>query len=356
MEQKRLLFVTKPKTKEREFMTALKKTMIVIGSILLALVFILLCAIGYFRLPVNEYYKNSQKAFVLPELNGKYVPQGLCYDSADQKFILTGYMKDHSCSPVYVVDKQSGDLEKSVLLKSPDGSDYTGHGGGIAIWKDYLYVADGSENALYVYKYSDLKNAKDGGSIISIGTFGTEKSKTDYVKPSCVEVYGDKIVIGEFFREESYPTPDSHKITTPSGDKNTALALEFSLDENAEFGINPVPEKAYSLREQVQGITFYNGKILLSTSWGLSFSHIFAYDLAKASTSTTTALGQEVGLVYLDSACLQVNMKIAPMSEEMAVVDGKLYVSCESASNKYIFGKLTGGKWCYATDLSKYGL
>lgn len=337
-------------------MKALKKTMIAISCVILALVFILLCAIGYFRLPVNEYYKNSEKAFVIPELNGKYVPQGLCYDSTDQKFILTGYMKDHSCSPVYIVNKQSGDLEKSVFLKNPDGSDYTGHGGGIALWKNFLYVADGSEHALYVYKYSDLKNTQDGGSIISIGTFGTEASKTDYVKPSCVEVYEDKIYIGEFFREESYPTPDSHKITTPNGDKNTALALEFSLDDSFEFGINPSPDKAYSLREQVQGITFYNGKMLLSTSWGLSFSHIFVYDLAKTSVGTTTALGKEVPLVYLDGSSLAKDIKIAPMSEEMAVVDGKLFVSCESASNKYIFGKLTGGKWCYATDLSKYGL
>ena len=35
------------------------------------------------------------------------------------------------------------------------------------------------------------------------------------------------------------------------------------------------------------------------------------------------------------------------------MVDGKLYVMCESASNKYKFGKLIGGKWCYATNLEE---
>ena len=36
------------------------------------------------------------------------------------------------------------------------------------------------------------------------------------------------------------------------------------------------------------------------------------------------------------------------------VNDGKLYTMCESATNKYIFGKFTSAKYCYATDLSKY--
>ena len=42
------------------------------------------------------------------------------------------------------------------------------------------------------------------------------------------------------------------------------------------------------------------------------------------------------------------------MAEEIAAVDGKLYTMCESATNKYIFGKFTSAKYCYATDLSKY--
>ena len=33
--------------------------------------------------------------------------------------------------------------------------------------------------------------------------------------------------------------------------------------------------------------------------------------------------------------------------------DGKLLTMCESATRKYYFGLLTGGQWCYATDLSK---
>lgn len=46
--------------------------------------------------------------------------------------------------------------------------------------------------------------------------------------------------------------------------------------------------------------------------------------------------------------------KLAPLAEEILVVDGKLYTMCEAATDKYIFGKFTSAKYCYATDISKY--
>ncbi len=333
-----------------------KKLTIIFTSIIVALGLILLGVISYFRLPVGEYYKNSEKAFVIPALNSAYVPQGFCYDNANGWFLATGYMKDGSASPVFAINKQSGKTIKSVVLKLADGKDYLGHAGGISVWKNFLYVADGSEHCIYVFDYEQFKTANSGDALISIGKFSTETADGDYVKPSCVEVVGNKIVIGEFFRESNYETFETHKITTPNGDKNTALAVVYSLADNFEFGINPVPEKAFSMREQVQGITFAGDNVYLSTSWGLSFSQIFVYDQTKAVSDVRTVLGENIPVYYLDGSSLVKTLKIAPMSEEMAIVDGKLYVLSESASTKYIFGKFTGGKWCYATDLSKYGL
>ena len=67
-----------------------------------------------------------------------------------------------------------------------------------------------------------------------------------------------------------------------------------------------------------------------------------------------TVLGQTVPRYVLDSSVLRKDIKLAPMSEEIVVVDGKLYTMCESATNKYIFGKFTSAKYCYATDLAAY--
>ena len=38
------------------------------------------------------------------------------------------------------------------------------------------------------------------------------------------------------------------------------------------------------------------------------------------------------------------------MSEEIVLIDGKLYQANESASNKYVFGKFTGGKYLYSSS------
>ena len=106
--------------------------------------------------------------------------------------------------------------------------------------------------------------------------------------------------------------------------------------------------------DQVQGLTIYNDKVYLSTSWGLSFSHILEYDMnALSNEGEISVLGNTLPLYAMDSTSLLNDYKVAPMSEEMVFVDGWLYVNCESASNKYFFGKFTGAKWLYKTDLTK---
>lgn len=86
----------------------------------------------------------------------------------------------------------------------------------------------------------------------------------------------------------------------------------------------------------------------------MSFSKIYEYDETKlVQEGEIDLLGYTLPLFAMDGASLNKVYKIAPMSEEMVFVEGQLYVHCESASNKYIFGKLTGGKWLYKTDLSK---
>ena len=120
------------------------------------------------------------------------------------------------------------------------------------------------------------------------------------------------------------------------------------------LGINPTPVKAYSIPDLVQGLEFYQDKIYLSTSWGLNFSHVYVYqESSLINQGNINILGHNLPLYAIDSASLIADHKIAPMSEEVAIVDGLLYVNCESASSKYLFGRFTGGKWLYATDPTK---
>lgn len=328
------------------------KILLVIVLLLAVLVGLLLCGVrAYFRLSVREYYKNSEKTFEIPGLSEGLIPQGLCYDENTKEFLVTGYRSDNQPSQISVIGRESGEEIKRVGLLTRDGKEYYGHVGGISMKGNYLYVA-GSEGLL-VYSYKDLKNAESGETIQALGIFSTA-TKDDKLGVAFTHVEGNYIYVGEFYREANYPTPDSHKHTTTAGDKNTALILTYRLDENAEFGIAPSVESAYSIPGLVQGMCFdKEGRFCLSTSYGPAFSHIYIYNEPKQE-GEITVLGQQVPLFVLDSSVLKADLKIAPMSEEIVTVEGKLYVMCESASNKYIFGKFTSAKYCYATDLSAY--
>lgn len=95
------------------------------------------------------------------------------------------------------------------------------------------------------------------------------------------------------------------------------------------------------------------GNMNLSNSYGPAFFHISRYTGTKEEGSVT-GLGQTVPRYVLDSSTQTAEFKLAPMAEEILVVDGKLYTMCEAATDKYIFGKFTSAKYRYATDISKY--
>lgn len=327
--------------------------LIALGSLAALVALVLVGAIGYFRLPVANYYTASEKAFIIPDIKNDYVPQGMHYCADEQVLLLSGYSASGKASPLFVTDPDGKVLQK-VTLQNADGTDFVGHGGGVAKYGDYVYLA-GDDARLYIFSYAEIMASKDGRARAK-GEFSLQFSEDDYLIPAFVTVKGDRLILGEFYREGDYPTPESHHLTTRAGDAHFALAVEFALTETADYGIDPTPIVAYTLPKQVQGMTYSeDGKsIYLSTSWGLSFSHVLEYDAtALADQGEITLLGHSLPLYAMDSSALIKDHKIAPMSEEMVMLDGKLYVLCESASDKYIFGRLTGGKWCYATDMEK---
>ena len=330
---------------------ALKAVTVVLGCLVGFVILLLLGVRVYFRLPVSAYYGNSEKAFVIPGLSDGMIHQGLAYDSENDTFLITGYRTDGNASQVSVVARASGKEVKRLNLANEDGSVFTGHVGGITVYGNYVYVAD--SKGLIAFSRADITTASNGDSVKSVGIFKTS-TEDDALHVAFTHVEGGMIYVGEFYSAENYPTPDSHKYKTAAGDENTALILAYKLDGAAPLGISEKIEYAYSIPALVQGMCFdSDGMIYLSTSYAVAFSHIYGYDPTKAEGSITV-LGQTVPLYVLDSSTQTKDIKIAPMSEEIVIVDGKLYTMCESATNKYIFGKFTSAKYCYATDMSKY--
>ena len=84
---------------------------------------------------------------------------------------------------------------------------------------------------------------------------------------------------------------------------------------------------------------------MLSTSWGLTKSHLLVYDLDKANGGAIPFNGAQVPIVYLDGDCLVQDIVCPPMAEELVYENGKVLILTESASMKYLFGKLTSGNF-----------
>ena len=335
-----------PVKKKKSLSKKLLKAFIILLAVV---VVILLGARLYFRTPVSEYYSHSEKEFTIPDINSGFIAQGLTYDDRSDCFFMTGYMNDKSSSPIYMVEKSTNKYVKKLLLQNPDGSEFHGHAGGMTVHGDYIYVAGSGDSCLYVFSYEDAIKASDNSTLKSIGTFPMPDDMSVAFTSSDENV----IYAGEFYRAENYKTAENHKMTTSAGDYNQALMFVYRFSDSADalFGIETEPFEVYSITDLVQGMDTYNGKIYLSTSYGVAFSHIYVYDKPQSKKNLEIA-GLTLPLYELDSASLSNTIKYPPMSEEIVCIDNRIYTMCESASNKYIFGKLTGAHKCYSTDIS----
>lgn len=287
-----------------------------------------------------SFYNNAELEFPMPGVNDGFVGQGLDYVEEKDVFLTCGYSATKGeASSVYVINAD-GKATKTEL-KNSDGSNYTGHTGGIAHYMSYCYItgADGCD----VFNLSDILS---GGEAKKIGEIKSPEGHD----PAYVVVHGGKLYEGSFYRAGNYPTPENERITSPAGDKNTSLIYVYNLDENAPFGVNETeaPVAAYSTPGLVQGMTFTDNEIVLSTSYGFAASHLLYYDLSKVTKEQKTIGDNTLELNYLDNSSLTRDVTAPFMSEEIVYKDGRIFIMTESASNKYIFGKFMSGRYLYS--------
>ena len=329
-------------------------TILVVIVALVAIVFI--GARIYFRAPVSGYYKASDKAFRIPGLSDNMVPQGFEYLESEGIYLVGGYQKDGSPSRVYRVDTVSKN-NGYVVLGDESGNPIAPHAGGLTAHGEYFYVAGDEDTFVWVYELNDVLNGSEGQVLTALGkfntTFGEDGIRADFM---CFD--NDRFIVGEFYRDPNYDTPETHVFEVGAGEKNQALALCFKVSdgEGSEFGLEKIPFEAYSLPDIVQGITVHDGKIWLSQSYATDMSTIRCYNIPEAPARSIDTADGPLPVYDLNENALSYKFQAAPMAEEIIFVDGKLLIMCESASNKYFFGNLTGGRWCYATDVTSNAL
>lgn len=326
----------------------MKKIIRIILKIVLILVLCIVAIIGGVKLTgrvvLADFYENAEAAFPTPGVHDGFVQQGFDYVEEEKAFLVAGYMVDDTASCVCVI-KEDGSTTYTQLQKA-NGNDYTGHTGGVAHFGEYVYIT--GSTGVDVFSYDDIISGKD--STKKIGGVKT------YNDPAHCYIHNGYLLAGSFYDVGKYENPDHEFMTTPSGDDNTSIITVFKLDEAFEFGVDPTPKAVISTRSHVQGMCVTSsGKVVLSTSYGLTLSQLFVYDTGELDTVENYRFTdgesfdfEGLKLIYLDSGSVVDVIKAPPMSEELVYLDGKIYIISESASNKYIFGKFTSGLDVYA--------
>ena len=315
----------------------MKKIILIAGktamfTILGAVSLVLLAIIGlniakYFI--YGDYYSAKTNVCKNPGLNDGFVCQGIAVSEENNVILVCGYMKDKSNSRIYVTDFESNSY---YIELTRDGEKYTGHAGGLAITGDTVYIANAKK--IYSFPLKEVLSAKNG-DIVDIGS-GTK------VNTNASFVYTDEefLYVGEFHDGGKYVI-ENHEYETAEG-THYAICTKYDLNDLE------TPLAVYTLRNNVQGICFTpNNKVVLSTSYGLTDTVYYIYDLASATNSGLSYDGAPV--YYLDN--LEREIHGPAMGEDLDYYDGKIITLTESASTKYIFGKLFGATKIVSLDI-----
>lgn len=298
-----------------------------------------------------DYMANAAPDVVLPGLtNGEnLVPQGIAY-WAEKNWLLVSYYVDKA-------DKNSADAGAAVIaaldlntnqtvgvykFTKADGSAFTAHMGGIAVGTYNLYYTDGNHGIGYI----PLTELTAETKTISISAWESVSiaSVNKGAETSYLSMSNGLLWTGNFYNDKYKRIPGNyHSMMYGYEISGTDSASEFaSLKAIAEKPTYVVA--APDSVDQIQGVAYRNGQIILSRSFGRkndSALTIYSCTLDKSSTvDNPTVLSDKIKEV-----------KSLPMSEGITLAGtNMLYNLFESGAAYYREGKDKNGKGSYPTD------
>lgn len=293
------------------------KTLLIMLISVIALVILVWGVLNLAKFAIySDYYSMKTDVCDNPGLSDGFVCQGICAVEDENAILVSGYMADDSASRIYVTDLESNSYYLSL---QSEGEAFDGHAGGIAVWGDRVYIANGSK--LYLASLYEVFSS-DNGDTLEIGSGVEINNAASFVFADDKYVY-----VGEFHDGGAYVT--DHPYETENGTHYAIMSRYLHEDLST-------PDKVYSIRDKVQGMCMTDdGKIVLSTSYGLASSEYFVYNESEATDSGKTLDGAPV---YLLTDCIY-EFDGPAMAEGLDFSNGSVITLTESASDKYIYGK-----------------
>lgn len=296
-----------------------------------------------------DYMANAAPGVVLPGLTDgeNLVPQGIAY-WAEKNWLLVSYYVDKydsadaGAAVIAALDLNTNQTVGVYKFTKADGSAFTAHMGGIAVGTYNLYYTDGNHGIGYI----PLTELTAGTKPISISVRESVSiaginsgAETSYLSMS-----NGLLWTGNFYNKDYSTVPGKyHSMMYGYEISGTDSASEFaSLKAIAEKPTYVVA--APDSVDQIQGVAYRNGQIILSRSYGRkndSALTIYSCTLDKSSTvDNPTVLSDKIKEV-----------KSLPMSEGITLAGtDMLYNLFESGAAYYREGKDGKGKGSNPTD------
>jgi len=214
-------------------------------------------------------------SMIAPGLETDYVPQGVGWLDGS-KIVLSYYDKGKAKRPslLVVADVKAGRVLGEFRLFDVNGKPYTGHAGGVAGSKRFLWT--GSAGRL-------LRFAMPGDPVPKKADLQADAAFNVDSTAAFVSVDGDNLWVGDYSYGRRYPTPKHHHARGRS-----AWAAMYRLDRVSQrpaatktyrTGGKTVlrPDRALFIPQQVQGIAFCRDVVALSISYSYSNSKLSLY-------------------------------------------------------------------------------
>ncbi len=265
----------------------------------------------------------------------------MCYAQALDCFVI-GYYYPEGKRPsrLALVDAKSGARIKSVNLLKPGGLPYIGHAGGVAAYKNHIWVT--SESRAWRLTAKDLKQAKNGDTLRFRDFFKSES------RGSFAFVAEGMLWLGDYYAPVKGEEPPAARYDKDSG--NAAWCIGYKLNNKASMGISKlkrngdsaVPKAMLSIQNYVQGACITStGELLFSASFSThEASWLWRYpslqSIMEQPPAREITLDKQKYPLWVIAADMALSKQIlAPMSEGICQLNGRIFTLYESASQLF---------------------
>lgn len=296
-----------------------------------------------------DYMANAAPDVVLPGLTDgeNLVPQGIAYWAAKNWLLVSYYVDKYDsanagAAVIAALDLNTNQTVGVYKFTKADGSAFTAHMGGIAVGTYNLYYTDGHHGIGYI-PLTEL-TAETKTISISVGESVSIASINNGAETSYLSMSNGLLWTGNFYNKDYSKVPGKYLSMMYGYEiSGTDSASEFASLKAIAADPTYVVAAPDSV-DQIQGVAYRNGQIILSRSYGrknASYLTIYSCTLDKNSTvDNPTVLSDKIKEV-----------KSLPMSEGITLAGtNMLYNLFESGAAYYREGKDGKGKGSNPTD------